>query len=128
MPFNFSKETQYLNAYKKKKQGANTLGSVLNTDNILHKDVRLELEVRDSDFIQIKSRGHLESCSVRVQLDRSSILDCLMAQDLSQSAQVVIQPISEDRRSLRSKRQIDITEFDFDEQIVLRLFRPEDVV
>lgn len=36
--------------------------------------------------------------------------------------------ISEDRRSLRFKRQIDIKEFDFDEEIVLRMFTPEDVV
>ena len=51
-----------------------------------------------------------------------------MAQDLSQNAQVIIEMISEDRRSLRFKRQIDIREFDFDEEIVLRLFRPDDVV
>ena len=79
VPFNFSKETQFLDAYKKKKQGGNTLGQVLNTDKVIQKDIRLELEVRDSDFIQLKSRGHLESAFVKVQLDRSSIVDCLMA-------------------------------------------------
>ena len=86
MPFGFSKETQFLDAYKKKKQGANTLGNVLNTQKILQKDVRLELEVRDSDLIQINSRGHLESCFVKVQLNRDSIVDCLMAKDLTQDA------------------------------------------
>ena len=79
-----------MDAYKKRKQGANTLGQVLNTEKIILKDVRLELEVRDSDFIQLKSRGHLESAFVKVQLDRSSVFDCLMAQDLSQEAEVVI--------------------------------------
>lgn len=63
-----------------------------------------------------------------MQLNRDSIVDCLMAQDLSQNAQVIIEMISEDRRSLRFKRQIDIREFDFDEEIVLRLFRSDDVV
>ena len=86
VPFNFSKETQFMEAYKKKRQGANTLDDVLNTDSILHKDVCLELEVRDSDFIEIMSRGHLESCFVRVSLDRASIVDCLMAKDLSKEA------------------------------------------
>ena len=128
VPFGFSKETQYLDAYKKKKQGGNTLGNVLNTDNILHKEVRLELEVRDSDFIQIKSRGHLESCFIKVQLTRDSIVDCLMAQDMSQNAQVIIQNISEDRRSLRFKKVIDLKEFHFDEEIILRLFKPDDVI
>ena len=56
---------------------------MLNTDKVIQKDIRLELEVRDSDFIQLKSKGHLESAFVKVQLDRSSIVDCLMAQDLS---------------------------------------------
>ena len=51
-----------------------------------------------------------------------------MAQDLSQNATAIIEMISEDRRSLRFKRQIDIREFDFDEEIVLRLFRSDDVV
>ena len=36
--------------------------------------------------------------------------------------------VSEDRRSLRFKRQIDLKEFDFDEEIVLRLFKANDVV
>ena len=51
-----------------------------------------------------------------------------MAQDLTQEAQVTIEMISEDRRSLRFKRKIDIKEFDFDEEIVLRIFKPEDAV
>ena len=95
---------------------------------MLLKDVKLELEVRDSDLIQINSRGHIESCFVKVQLNRDSIVACLMAQDLSQDAQVTIEMISEDRRSLRFKRKIDIKEFDFDEEIVLRIFKPEDAV
>ena len=51
-----------------------------------------------------------------------------MAHDLSQEAQVVIQVISEDRRSLRFKHQIDLKDFDFDDEIELRLFKAEDVV
>ena len=128
VPFNFTKETQYMEAYKKKKQGANTLGDVLNTDTVLHKEVQLELEVRDSDFVELMSRGHLESCFVKVSLDRETIVDCLLAKDLSQDAQVVIQMISEDRRSLRYKRQFELKEFDFDEEIVLRLFKADDVI
>lgn len=79
-----------MEAYKQKKSGANTLGDVLNTDQVLHKEVQLELEVRDSDFIELMSRGHLESCFVKVKLDRASIVDCLMAKDLTKEAQVVI--------------------------------------
>ncbi len=36
--------------------------------------------------------------------------------------------ISEDRRSLRFRRELALKDFDFDEEIVLRLFRPQDVV
>ena len=36
--------------------------------------------------------------------------------------------ISEDRRSLRFRREIALKDFDFDEEIVLRLFKPQDVV
>jgi len=36
--------------------------------------------------------------------------------------------ISEDRRSLRFRRQIELSEFDFDDEIELRLFRADDVV
>lgn len=127
-PFNFSKESMFLEAHKKKKQGANTLGNVFQQETILMKDIKLELEVRDSDFVQIKSRGHIESCFVKVTLNRSSIVDCLMAQDLTQDAQVIIQTISEDRRSLRFKNQIDLKDFDFDDEIELRLFKPDDVI
>ena len=91
VPFNFSKETQFLEAHRsKKKQGANTLGNVLQSETILQKDLKLELEVRDSDFVQLNSRGHLESCFVKVMLSRSSVVDCLMAQDLTQDSQVTI--------------------------------------
>jgi len=51
-----------------------------------------------------------------------------MAKDLSQEAQVIVQMISEDRRSLRFKRTIDLKEFDFDEEITLRLFKSDDVI
>jgi len=51
VPFNFSKETQFMQAYRKKKQGGNTLGNVLQNETVLLKDVRLELEVRDSDLV-----------------------------------------------------------------------------
>ena len=36
--------------------------------------------------------------------------------------------ISEDRRSLRFKRTIDLNEFNFDDSIRLRLFKANDVV
>jgi hypothetical protein len=51
-----------------------------------------------------------------------------MAQDLSQETQIIVEMISEDRRSLRFKRTFELKEFDFDEEITLRLFRPEDVI
>ena len=40
-----------MDSYKKKKQGGNTIGDVLNTDTVLLENVRIELEVRDSDFV-----------------------------------------------------------------------------
>ena len=43
----------------------------------------MELEVRDSDFVQLNSRGHLESCFIKIMLARSSIVDCLLAKDLT---------------------------------------------
>ena len=63
-----------------------------------------------------------------MSFDRDSFLDCLMAQDLSQETQITVEMISEDRRSLRFKRTFDLKEFDFDEEITLRLFRSDDVI
>ena len=51
-----------------------------------------------------------------------------MAQDLSQETQITVEMISEDRRSLRFKRTFELKEFDFDEEITLRLFRSDDVI
>ena len=89
-PFNFCKETQFLEAHRKKVSSGNTLADILNTSSVILKDLRLELEVRDSDFVQIKSRGHIQSCFLKVMLDRASIVDCIMAQDLSQDSYVVV--------------------------------------
>ena len=92
------------------------------------KDIRLEIEPRDSDFIRLNTRGHLESSYINVWLDRSSIVDCLMAKDITQDAEVVFEMVSTDRRSLRFKRTVKLSEFDFSDPIRLRLFNGEDVI
>ena len=129
VPMNFTKETQYMTEFKPQKQGGNTLASALGADeNMILKDIRFELEPRDSDLIRLYSKGYLESAFVKVWLDRSSIVDCLMAKDISQEAEVVFEMISTDRRSLRYTKKIKIKNFDFDDAIRLRLFNMNDVV
>jgi len=73
-----------MSSFKEKKTGANTLSAALGSDDdMILKNIRLEVEARDSDFIRLDSRGHLESSFIKVWLDRSSIVDCLMAKDLT---------------------------------------------
>ena len=101
---------------------------MIQEENILQKNVRLELEVRDSDLVTINSRGHLESCFVKVMLDKKSVFDCLVAQDLTEDTEVAVQMIGEDRRCLKLRRQVLLSDFDFDDEIELRLFNVDDII
>ena len=67
-------------------------------------NVTLELEPRDSDFIRLDSKGYLYTAFIKVWLDKSSIVDCLMAKNITQDADVVFENVSNDRRSLKYKR------------------------
>lgn len=134
VPFNFSKETQFLDFGVKNtgvKKGGNTLGAVLGSgpagDIILDK-VRMELEVRDSDFVELLSRNQIPSAFVNVFVDKTSVIDCLAARDLTQDAEVRFELISEDRRSLRYIKTFALKEFDFDEPVKFRLFKAGDAV
>lgn len=83
MPINFSKN----NTYTKKVQ--NTIAAALQQakSDIILETVKLEVEVRQSDFIRLASKkGHLESSTVVIKFDRTSIVDLLMAGDLNQEA------------------------------------------
>ena len=73
-----------MSTYKAQKQGANTLQAALGPDdNMILEYIRLEVEARDSDFIRLDARGHLESSFIKVWLDRGSIVDSLMAKDIT---------------------------------------------
>lgn len=92
LPINFTEETLFLSQYRVAKQvqskgKKNTLKDAMKTeeDYILEK-IKLEVEVRDSDFIRLASEGQLESCFVQIYLDKSSVLDLLMARDLADTA------------------------------------------
>ena len=91
-------------------------------------NVTLELEPRDSDFIRLDSKGYLYTAFIKVWLDKSSIVDCLMAKNITQDADVVFENVSNDRRSLKYKRTMKLKEFDFDSPVILRLFSIDDVV
>ena len=46
-------------------------------------------------------KNHLEASTINVKFDRNSVVDLLMARDLSQEAQFYVQLVSEDARSIR---------------------------
>ncbi len=51
----------------------------------------MEFEFRQSDYIVIASKkSHLESCTVDIRFDRASIVDLLMARELTQEADFVV--------------------------------------
>ena len=128
VPMNFTKETQYMSTFKQKKKGGNTLKDALSGDDMILENVTLELEPRDSDFIRLDSKGYLYTAFIKVWLDKSSIVDCLMAKNITQDADVVFENVSNDRRSLKYKRTMKLKEFDFDSPVILRLFSIDDVV
>ena len=104
VPMNFTKETQYMTTFKQKKKGGNTLKDALGGDDMILENVTLELEPRDSDFIRLDSKGYLYTAFIKVWLDKASIVDCLMAKNITQDADVVFENVSNDRRSLKYKR------------------------
>ena len=59
--------------------------------DILLEDVLIEFEVRQSDFIDLASnKGHLESATIGIRFDRESLIDLLMARDISEQAFIQI--------------------------------------
>lgn len=96
--------------------------------DMIQENVRMELEVRDSDFVELLSRNQIQSSFVNVFLDKASVIDCLAARDLTQDAEVRFELISEDRRSLRYIKTFSLSEFDFDESVKMRLFKEGDAV
>ena len=117
-----------MSTFKQKKKGGNTLKDALSGDDMILENVTLELEPRDSDFIRLDSKGYLYTAFIKVWLDKSSIVDCLMAKNITQDADVVFENVSNDRRSLKYKRTMKLKEFDFDSPVILRLFSIDDVV
>lgn len=91
--------------------------------------VRVEFEIRQSDFIvKAAKKNHLEASAVKIKFDRNSIVDLLMARDLTQDAMFHVQMVSEDKRSIRQKSKFRLADFDFDRTISLTLFQLMDVV
>ena len=83
VPMNFTKETQYMTSFRQKKKGGNTLKDAIGGDDMILENVTLEIEPRDSDFIRLDSKGYLFTAFIKVWLDKSSILDCLMAKNIT---------------------------------------------
>lgn len=83
LPINFRKNNTYI------KKHQNTIASALqeNNSDVLLENVTIELEVRQSDFINLASKkGHLESATVGIRFDRESLIDLIMARDISEHA------------------------------------------
>ena len=127
IPFNFTLETQYLTKYKSKAT-KNTLGKTLLDDTMIKPNLRFEVEARSSDFIELTQKSQLETAFINVYIDKSSIVDSLLANDISQNAVLKAQLISEDRRSFKERKSYLLRDFDFDHAIQLRLFNERDVV
>ncbi len=73
-------------------------------------------------------KNHLQASTINIKLDRTSIIDSMMAQDLTETAQFYIQMISEDSKSIRQKKRFTLKNFDFDTVISLTMFQLTDVV
>lgn len=58
-----------------------------NNSDVLLENVTIEMEVRQSDFINLASKkGHLESATVGIRFDRESLIDLIVARDISEHA------------------------------------------
>jgi len=101
---------------------------VLIADKMIKKNLKFEIEARSSDFIELSQRGHLDSATIKVFIDKGSVIDSLTVQDITQNAQLKAQLISEDRRSFKERKSYLLSEFDFDHAITFRLFSEKDVV
>jgi hypothetical protein len=95
---------------------------------MIKSDLRFEFEIRSSDFIELSQKGLLETASIKITVDKTSVIDCLMAGCISHNSKMKAQLISDDRRSLKQRRSYLLEEFDFDSTISLRLFAEQDVV
>lgn len=47
---------------------------------------------------------------------------------MTEDTEVAVQMISEDRRCLKLRRQVLLSDFDFDDEIELRLFNVDDII
>jgi hypothetical protein len=118
LPVNFSKQSTYQKKYQNTIQNA-----MQDLNDILLQSVRLELEIRQSDFIVMASKNnYLQASTISIKFDRASVVDSMMAQDLSERAEFYIQMISEDSRSIRQKKRFKLNKFDFDTSIHLTMF------
>lgn len=65
--------------------------------------VRIEFELRISDFTDIGLRGpkHLEASVVKIWFDEASTMDLIYGRFLSQDSNFHVQLCSEDKRSIR---------------------------
>jgi hypothetical protein len=55
--------------------------------DILIENILIEFEVRQSDFIDLASKkGHLESATIGIRFERESLIDLIMARDISEQA------------------------------------------
>ena len=63
-----------------------------------------------------------------VRIDKTSIVDSLLAGDLNENFILKAQLISEDRRSFRERKSYKLSSFDFDYAIPLRLFTEKDEI
>ena len=82
LPVNFSKNSTYQKKYQ------NTIANALqDLNDVLLQAVRLELEMRQSDFIVMASKKNfLQASTINIRIDRASIVDSMMAQDLTENA------------------------------------------
>lgn len=57
--------------------------SEINSELLLAK-IHMEFEIRQSDFIVMADKkNHLEASTINIKFDRNSVVDLLMARDLS---------------------------------------------
>jgi len=78
-------------------------GQALNPESFVLEGVSLEFELKSSDFATIVSRNLVEAAILQVSLDRENVMDLRISRDISENAQLEIQNISSDKRSLRDK-------------------------
>jgi len=75
LPVGFTKEMRFLDSFEEKKDEGDTLKTTLLAGgDVLLDEIKMEVEVRDSDFMTMATANELVSTEIEVYLDKASVI------------------------------------------------------